>query len=41
VAALFIDGRPLEPTSKHTRLYERYRDRLREVREGRAPLGTK
>ncbi|HZY89289.1 MAG TPA: amidohydrolase family protein, partial [Gemmataceae bacterium] len=39
VAALFIDGRPLEPTSKHTRLYERYRDRLREVREGRAPLG--
>jgi imidazolonepropionase-like amidohydrolase len=41
VLALFIDGRPLEPTSKHTRLYERYRERLHEVKEGRAPLGTK
>ncbi|MCI0456991.1 MAG: amidohydrolase family protein, partial [Gemmataceae bacterium] len=41
VQALFIDGRPLEPTSKQTRLYERYRERLLEVREGRAPLGTK
>jgi imidazolonepropionase-like amidohydrolase len=41
VLALFIDGRPLEPTSKQTRLYERYRERLREVREGRSPLGTK
>jgi imidazolonepropionase-like amidohydrolase len=41
VKALFIDGRPLEPTSKQTRLYERYRERLREVREGKAPLGTK
>jgi imidazolonepropionase-like amidohydrolase len=41
VRAVFIDGRPLEPTSKHTRLYDRYRERLREVREGRAPLGTK
>lgn len=41
VVALFIDGRPLEPTSKQTRLYERYRERLREVKEGRAPLGTK
>jgi imidazolonepropionase-like amidohydrolase len=41
VQAVFIDGRPLEPTSKQTRLYERYRERLREVREGRAPLGTK
>jgi imidazolonepropionase-like amidohydrolase len=41
VLALFIDGRPLEPTSKQTRLYERYRERLREVKEGRAPLGTK
>jgi hypothetical protein len=41
VKALFIDGRPLEPVSKHTRLYERYRERLREVKEGRAPLGTK
>jgi imidazolonepropionase-like amidohydrolase len=41
VKALFIDGRPLEPTSKQTRLYERYRERLREVREGQAPLGTR
>jgi imidazolonepropionase-like amidohydrolase len=41
VQAIFIDGKPLEPTSKQTRLYERYRERLREVREGRAPLGTK
>jgi imidazolonepropionase-like amidohydrolase len=41
VQAIFIDGKPLEPTSKQTRLYERYRERLREVKEGRAPLGTK
>jgi imidazolonepropionase-like amidohydrolase len=40
VRALFIDGRPLEPSSKQTRLYERYRERLKEVKEGRAPLGT-
>jgi imidazolonepropionase-like amidohydrolase len=41
VAAVFIDGRPLEPTSKQTKLYERYRERLQEVKEGKAPLGTK
>jgi imidazolonepropionase-like amidohydrolase len=41
VLALFIDGRPLEPVSKHTRLYERYRERLEEVKAGKAPLGTK
>ena len=41
VQAIFIDGKPLEPTSKQTRLYDRYRERLREVKEGRAPLGTK
>jgi imidazolonepropionase-like amidohydrolase len=41
VRAVFIDGRPLEPASKQTRLYERYRERLHEVKEGRAPLGTK
>jgi imidazolonepropionase-like amidohydrolase len=40
VLAVFIEGRPYEPTSKHTRLYDRYRERLREVREGKAPLGT-
>ena len=32
--ALFIDGQPLEPTSKHTRLYERYRERLARVQGG-------
>jgi imidazolonepropionase-like amidohydrolase len=41
VVGLFINGRPLQPASKHTRLYERYRERLREVKAGRAPLGTK
>jgi imidazolonepropionase-like amidohydrolase len=41
VVALFIDGKPVEPTSKHTRLYDRYRERLKEVKEGKAPLGTK
>jgi len=41
VIGLFIDGKPLEPTSKHTRLYERYRERLKEVQNGKAPLGTK
>ena len=41
VKAVFIDGQPLEPVSKHTRLYERYQERLREVKAGRAPLGTR
>jgi imidazolonepropionase-like amidohydrolase len=41
VQAVFIDGKPLEPTSKQTRLYDKYKERLREVQEGRAPLGTK
>src|SRR5207249_3665405 len=41
VLGLFIDGKPLSPASKHTRLYERYLERLKEVQEGRAPLGTK
>jgi imidazolonepropionase-like amidohydrolase len=41
VVGLFIDGKPLPPSSKHTRLYERYLERLREVRSGQAPLGTK
>jgi imidazolonepropionase-like amidohydrolase len=41
VEAIFIDGKPFEPVSKQTRLYERYRERLREVKEGLAPLGTK
>jgi imidazolonepropionase-like amidohydrolase len=41
IAAVIIKGRPLEPTSKQTKLYDRYRERLKEVREGKAPLGTK
>jgi imidazolonepropionase-like amidohydrolase len=41
VPAVFIDGRPLPPTSKHTRLYERFRQRRQDVKTGRAPLGTK
>ena len=41
VVGVFVKGRPLPAESKHTRLYERYRERLREVKEGRAPLGTK
>lgn len=41
VHAIFINGTPLEPTSKQTRLYERYRQRLSEVKEGKARLGTK
>jgi imidazolonepropionase-like amidohydrolase len=41
VKALFIDGRPLEPTNKQTRLYDRYKERLKDVKEGRSPLGTK
>ena len=41
VLGVFIDGKPLPPTSKQARLYERYLERLEEVRSGRAPLGTK
>ena len=37
--ALFIDGEPLPPESRHTRLYAKYRHRLDEVRAGRARLG--
>ncbi len=39
VKLVFIGGRPIEPESKHTRLYERYLGRLAEVRNGIAPLG--
>jgi hypothetical protein len=41
VVGLYVNGKALAPTSKHTRLYERYRERLKEVKEGKAPLGTK
>ncbi len=39
VLALFIDGRPVAPESRHTQLYAKYRRRLDEVRIGRARLG--
>jgi imidazolonepropionase-like amidohydrolase len=41
VRGLFIAGVPLDPTSKQTRLYERYRERLKDVKAGRSQLGTK
>ena len=39
VLALFIDGEPMRPESRHTQLYAKYRRRLDEVRAGRARLG--
>jgi cytosine/adenosine deaminase-related metal-dependent hydrolase len=39
VLALFIDGEPVRPESRHTQLYAKYRHRLEEVRAGRARLG--
>jgi imidazolonepropionase-like amidohydrolase len=36
VLAVFVDGRPYEPTSKQTRLYDRYRKRLTEVQGEKA-----
>ena len=39
VLALFIDGEPLRPDSRHSQLYAKYRRRLEEVRAGRARLG--
>ncbi|GIW80914.1 MAG: hypothetical protein KatS3mg105_2721 [Gemmatales bacterium] len=39
VLGVWIAGKPFPPESKHTRLYERYRRRLEEVRNGLAPLG--
>jgi imidazolonepropionase-like amidohydrolase len=39
VLALFIDGEPLRPESRHTQLYAKYRRRLDEIRAGRARLG--
>ncbi|MBX7103079.1 MAG: amidohydrolase family protein [Gemmataceae bacterium] len=41
VLGIAIDGRLLSPENKQTRLYDRYRQRLNEVRSGTAPLGTK
>jgi imidazolonepropionase-like amidohydrolase len=39
VLALFIDGEPVRPETRHTQLYAKYRQRLDEVRAGRARLG--
>ncbi len=39
VLALFIDGEPVRPESRHTQLYAKFRHRLDEVRAGRARLG--
>jgi imidazolonepropionase-like amidohydrolase len=39
VLALFIDGQPLRPESRHTQLYAKYQRRLDEIRSGRARLG--
>lgn len=39
VLALFVEGKPVAPESRHTRLYETYLRRLDEVRSGLAPLG--
>ncbi|MFL5330562.1 MAG: amidohydrolase family protein [Gemmataceae bacterium] len=40
VLAIAIDGKLMPPESKQTKLYERYRQRLKEVQSGSAPLGT-
>ena len=41
VKALFIDGKPLTPESRHTRLYAKYRRRLAEVEGRHRPAGTR
>lgn len=41
VVLLVIDGRVLKPESRHTRLADKYRERLRQVKEGMVPLGVK
>jgi imidazolonepropionase-like amidohydrolase len=37
VLAVFIEGRPYEPTNKQTRLYEKYQKRLNELRSSESP----
>ncbi|QDV37202.1 efflux RND transporter permease subunit [Tautonia plasticadhaerens] len=39
VKHLFVGGRPVPPESRHTELYQRFRRRLAEVRDGISPLG--
>lgn len=40
VVLLVIDGRVIKPESRHTELAEKYRERLRQVKSGIAPLGV-
>ena len=37
VQAVFVEGRPYEPTNKQTRLYDKYEKRLNEVKAGETP----
>jgi imidazolonepropionase-like amidohydrolase len=39
VKMVFVGGRPIEPTSRHTEFYEKYSRRQDEVAAGIAPLG--
>jgi imidazolonepropionase-like amidohydrolase len=39
VLALFVDGQPLRPESRHTQLYAKYQRRLDEIQAGKAHLG--
>jgi imidazolonepropionase-like amidohydrolase len=39
VLSVFIDGRPHEPTSKQTRLFDKYQKRLTEARPNATPGG--
>jgi imidazolonepropionase-like amidohydrolase len=41
VKGLFIGGRPMPATSRHTQLYARYQERLKHVRDGKLMLGVK
>lgn len=40
VVLLVIDGRVMKPESRHTRLADKYRERLKQVKSGMAPLGV-
>lgn len=39
VLLLFVDGKPIAPESRHTRLAEKYETRIEQVQAGRSPLG--
>ncbi|WP_165245702.1 amidohydrolase family protein [Paludisphaera soli] len=39
VVLVFIDGKPVAPSNRHTDLYEKYGRRLDEVKRGQAPMG--